>query len=48
MHAIKTCLPGDRQLCGPDRWAAMDMVADRVLDARRKGWQDTDEHGRTL
>jgi formate dehydrogenase major subunit len=27
---------------------AMDMVADRVLDARRKGWQDTDEHGRTL
>ncbi|MDQ0989495.1 formate dehydrogenase major subunit [Streptomyces sp. V3I7] len=27
---------------------AMDMVADRVLDARRKGWQDTDEQGRTL
>ena len=24
---------------------AMDMVADRVLDARRKGWQDVDQHG---
>jgi formate dehydrogenase major subunit len=28
--------------------AAMDMVADRVLDARRKGWQDTDQSGRPL
>jgi formate dehydrogenase major subunit len=27
---------------------AMDMVADRVLDARRKGWQDTDDDGHTL
>jgi formate dehydrogenase major subunit len=27
---------------------AMDMVADRVLDARRKGWQDKDADGRTL
>jgi formate dehydrogenase major subunit len=27
---------------------AMDMIADRVLDARRKGWQDTDEQGRVL
>ncbi len=27
---------------------AMDMVADRVLDARAKGWQDTDEHGNPL
>ena len=27
---------------------AMDMIADRVLDARRKGWQDKDEEGRTL
>jgi formate dehydrogenase major subunit len=25
--------------------AAMEMVADRVLEARRKGWQDEDEHG---
>ena len=28
--------------------AAMDMVADRVLDARRRGWQDQDEHGNPL
>jgi formate dehydrogenase major subunit len=27
---------------------AIDMVADRVLDARRKGWQDTDEAGNVL
>jgi formate dehydrogenase major subunit len=27
---------------------AMEMVADRVLDARRKGWQDHDEHGNRL
>jgi formate dehydrogenase major subunit len=27
---------------------AMDMIVDRVLDARRKGWQDTDEDGRKL
>jgi formate dehydrogenase major subunit len=27
---------------------AMDMIADRVLDARRKGWQDTDGDGNTL
>jgi formate dehydrogenase major subunit len=27
---------------------AMEMVADRVLDARRKGWQDKDEDGKTL
>jgi formate dehydrogenase major subunit len=27
---------------------AMDMVTDRVLDARRRGWQDTDEQGRKL
>jgi formate dehydrogenase major subunit len=27
---------------------AMGMVADRVLDARRKGWQDTDQAGNKL
>jgi formate dehydrogenase major subunit len=27
---------------------AMDMVADRVLDARHKGWQDTDSDGGPL
>jgi formate dehydrogenase major subunit len=27
---------------------AMDMIAERVLDARAKGWQDVDERGRRL
>jgi formate dehydrogenase major subunit len=27
---------------------AMDMIADRVLDARTRGWQDVDDHGRRL
>src|ERR1700712_449278 len=27
---------------------AMDMIVDRVLDSRHKGWQDTDEDGRKL
>ncbi|MDQ0381636.1 formate dehydrogenase major subunit [Amycolatopsis thermophila] len=31
-----------------DLSTAMDMVADRVLDARRKGWQETDERGNRL
>jgi formate dehydrogenase major subunit len=31
-----------------DLATAMEMIADRVLDARHKGWQDTDEQGNTL
>lgn len=27
---------------------AIDMVADRFLEARRNGWQDVDEHGRAI
>jgi len=27
---------------------AMDMIVDRVIDARRRGWQDADEQGRAL
>jgi formate dehydrogenase major subunit len=27
---------------------AMDMIADRVIEARWRGWQDTDEEGRPL
>ena len=27
---------------------AMDMIVDRVLDARRRGWEDTDDDGRKL
>ncbi len=28
--------------------AAMDMIADRVISARRETWQDVDEHGRRV
>jgi formate dehydrogenase major subunit len=31
-----------------DLETAMDMVADRVLDARARGWQETDGHGARL
>ena len=27
---------------------AMEMIADRFLEARRNGWQDVDDEGRTL
>jgi formate dehydrogenase major subunit len=27
---------------------AMEMIADRVIESRRRGWQDHDEHGRPL
>ena len=27
---------------------AVDMIADRVIDSRRRGWQDTDSEGRVL
>jgi len=27
---------------------ATDMIADRFIEARRRGWQDTDDHGRPL
>lgn len=31
-----------------DHDTAMDMIADRFLEARRKHWEDTDEQGRPL
>jgi formate dehydrogenase major subunit len=31
-----------------DLGTAMEMITDRVLDARRKGWQDADDSGRPL
>ncbi len=31
-----------------DRDTAIDMIADRFVEARRHGWQDFDEHGRPL
>ncbi len=27
---------------------AMDMITDRVIEARRRGWQDADDHGNKL
>lgn len=31
-----------------DRDTAIDMIADRFIEARRNHWQDADEHGRPL
>ena len=31
-----------------DLEVAMDMIADRVIEARRQGWQDVDDQGRRL
>lgn len=31
-----------------NRDTAIDMIADRFLESRRRGWQDTDEQGRPL
>ncbi len=31
-----------------DRDTAIDMIAQRFVDSRRRGWQDTDAHGRPL
>ena len=28
-----------------DRETALEMIADRFMEARKNGWQDTDEHG---
>ena len=40
--------PGARDWEDLDLDTAMGMIADRVIDARRKGWQDKDEEGRYL
>lgn len=31
-----------------DHESAMDMIADRWIEARRNGWEDVDKHGRTV
>lgn len=31
-----------------DLHTAIDMIADRFIEARRNGWQDQDSHGRQL
>jgi formate dehydrogenase major subunit len=38
----------DEKVVQIDLDTAMDMVTERVLDARRKSWQDTDENGDPL
>ena len=40
--------PGATEWTDLDLHTAMGMVADRVVDARRRGWQDTDAQGRVL
>ena len=40
--------PGATEWTDLDLYTAMEMVADRVLAAREKCWQDTDAEGRVL
>ncbi len=40
--------PGAAEFTDLDLDTAMDMIADRVIAARRAGWQDTDERGRRV
>ena len=40
--------PGATQWQPLGRDKAIDMIADRFIEARRKGWQDTDQHGNAL
>ncbi len=40
--------PGATDFTDLDLDTAMDMIADRVIAARREGWQDTDELGRRV
>jgi formate dehydrogenase major subunit len=45
---VKYRAPYTREWTELDLETAMDMVTDRVLDARRRGWQDTDDAGRKV
>jgi formate dehydrogenase major subunit len=40
--------PGGTEWEDLELGAAMDMIADRVLETRRRTWQDTDENGTVL
>jgi formate dehydrogenase major subunit len=42
---VKYRRPGGTEWEHLDLETAMDMIADRVLEARRAGWQDTDHRG---
>ena len=47
-HKVLYRAPYATEWCELDLETAMDMITERVLDARRKSWQDTDEHGNPL
>ena len=47
-RTVRYRAPGATEWTDLDLETAMEMVADRVLDARRSGWQETDAEGRVL
>ncbi len=47
-RTVRYRAPGATEWTDLDLSTAMEMVADRVLDARQRGWQDTDAEGRVL
>jgi formate dehydrogenase major subunit len=47
-QTVRYRAPGATEWADLDLHTAMEMVADRVLAARRKGWQHTDAQGRVL
>ena len=48
MTSIKYRAPFASEWTDLDLDTAMEMITDRVIDARRRGWQDADEHGNRL
>jgi formate dehydrogenase major subunit len=47
-RTVRYRAPGATEWTDLDLATAMEMVADRVLEARRRGWQGTDAEGRVL
>jgi formate dehydrogenase major subunit len=45
LTTVKYRRPGGTEWEELDLETAMDMIADRVVEARRAGWQDVDHHG---
>ena len=48
MTSIRYRAPYATEWTDLDLDTAMEMITDRVIDARRRGWQDADQHGRKL
>jgi len=44
-YKVKYRRPGGKEWESLPLDEAMDMIADRVIEARRNGWQDTDDEG---